>query len=96
MNPTYWPNSERTFCLQVHTSEHSKIAKRLDGARRIAVAVTGNKLEVFEVPRTILWARKHLPSLLPDSSEVWGGDISHFPAFDLEAAKNGENTPSFS
>jgi hypothetical protein len=83
MIPTFWPNSERTTCVQVHTKEDSKAVARIDSARRIAYSVRGKPLEIFEIPYTLAWVRCNLPFT---ALEVYGGDWSDI--LSAQAAKD--------
>lgn len=78
MNTKFWPNSETTTAIQVHTADDAKAVLAIgpQEVRRIAYSVRGSPLTVYEVRRTVAWVRTWVAGSLPDAREVWGGDWS--------------------
>lgn len=78
MHAKFWPNSETTTAIQVHTVEDAKAVTAIgpQEVRRIAFAVRGAPLEVYEVRRTAAWVRNWATGSLLGAKEVWGGDFS--------------------
>ena len=70
----YWPTSDRTTAIQVHDKTSRQTVLKLDGVRRIAYAVQGGQLEVFEIPYALPWCRTRFNPL--GFKEVYGGSAS--------------------
>ncbi len=77
--PTFWPTSDRTTSIQVHCAEHARLVRKLDSAKRIAYAVTVDRLEVFSVPRSLPYIRQWAKTAIPTANEVWGCELSDSP-----------------
>lgn len=75
-NAKFWPNSERTTAIQIHTTEQAKAVLAIgpQEVRRIAYSVRGSPLTVYEVRRTVAWVRNWVTGSLTEAQEVWGGD----------------------
>lgn len=71
--PTFWQTSEGTTSLQVHTAKDANLLKKELEARRIAYSVVGERLEVFEIRRTVAWVSRWATEHLPLAHRVWGG-----------------------
>jgi hypothetical protein len=78
----FWPTSLNSCSIQTHSPAERKAALSIfpEKPHRIAFSVAGPKLEIFNLPRSILWLRKHP---IPDcpSDEVYGGEWSDYPDF---------------
>jgi len=73
--PTFWQTSETTTSIQVHNANDAKtVVRELEG-RRIAYSINGERLEVFEVRRTVPWVERRLKELLPSARRVWGCEL---------------------
>jgi hypothetical protein len=72
---TYWPTSEGTCSIQIGSIPERDPILAIEG-RRIAYAVAGPWVEVWEVARTLPWIRTYLSN--SEAKEVYGGDWSAF------------------
>ncbi len=72
-NPTFWPISPEATAVQVHCKEDAKALKPLE-PKRIAWAAAGDRLEVFEIARSLESGANWLLGLLPSAKEVYGGE----------------------
>lgn len=76
-DPTFWPLSETQTAVQVHTPVDANLLKRHFEAVRIAFSITGERLEVFRVNRSIEMTTDWITGILPAAKEVFGGHFSH-------------------